>query len=410
MKKDTTVVILGGTRPHAELIKYLHSKGHRTVLIDYLDNPPAKSVADVHYQESSLDVEAVERIAKKENACYIMDICTDRAIPPAALVAEKLHLPHPYSYETSLIATNKNKMKSFLQKSNIPTSKFFKIATVGQASSICLEYPIIVKPSDASGSIGITKVDNFTSLKPALEYALQMSRNGQAVVEEYVDGTEIQMDCFVSDSHVYILDIKEKRKYPVKKLTLSYGSLIPARISERQRNRCIDICNRIAQNLNILNGPLYVQAIANNQNVYVIEFGLRFGGNLSFRILKDVSGVDIVSSSADAYMGNEVKLSPKGLSDEVYTTYHVFPRKGVFKIITGYEHLLENKTLEAFHVNKQSGITCEGNMTSKERLASFIIRAKDIEENNRKLRKVLDFVEVWDVLGNPIMRKDIYEL
>lgn len=410
MDKIVTIAVLGGSHPHAELIKFLHAKGHRTILIDYLDNPPAKSFADVHYQESSLDVEAVERIARKESASYIMDICTDRAIPPAAYVAEKLHLSHPYSYETSLIATNKNKMKSFLQDANIPTSKFIQISTIEQICDICLEYPLIVKPSDASGSIGITRVDNKESLKPSMEYALQMSRNGQAIVEEYIDGVEIQMDCFVSDEHVHVLDIKEKRKYTRDKLTLSYGSLIPARISDSQCNKCIDICNSIAQHLNILNGPLYVQAIANNQNVYVIEFGLRFGGNLSFKILKDVCGVDIVSSSAEAYMGNEVRLSPQEAYDGVYATYHIFPKEGVFKTITGFDNLLGDKTLEAFLINKPSGIECEGNMTSKERLASFIIRAKNIEENNRKLQKVLDSVEVWDMSDNPIMRKDIYEL
>ena len=111
MQEKGTIAILGGIRPHAELAKYLRSKGYKTVLIDYLPTPIAKDYVDIHYQESTLDVEAVERICREENVCSIMDLCTDRAIPPAAFVAERLGLKHPFSYETSLVVTNKNKMK-----------------------------------------------------------------------------------------------------------------------------------------------------------------------------------------------------------------------------------------------------------------------------------------------------------
>lgn len=410
MEPKESIIILGGSRPHAELIKYLRSKDYRTILIDYLPNPPAKDVADIHYQDSSLDVEAVERIAKEEGATHIMCICTDRAIPPAAYVAERLYLPHPYSYETSLIGTNKNRMKSMLHDAKIPTSCFYQVSSVLQIDEIELKYPLIVKPSDASGSIGITKADNKEELKSAIEYALQLSRNGQAVVEEYVIGTEIQMDCFVSDGHVYILDIKEKRKLSKEELSLSYGSLIPARISDWQKKRSVGICEKIAERLKIVNGPLYVQAIANETDVFVVEFGLRFGGNLSFRILKDVSGIDIISTTADAYLGLCDEIHPSTDFEGVYATFHIFPNKGQFKSITGYEELLKDGTIEVFHINKSIGIICDGNMTSKERLASFIVRSGSIEGVNQKLRRVLEKVEVWDEQNRPIMRKDIYEL
>ena len=410
MEKKESIIILGGSRPHAELIKYLRSKNYRTILVDYLPNPPAKDVADIHYQDSSLDVEAVERIAKEEMATHIMCICTDRAIPPAAYVAERLHLPHPYSYDTSLIATNKNKMKSMLCGAGIPTSRFFQINSVSQIDEIKLKFPLIVKPSDASGSIGITKVDKIEDLKSAVEYALQTSRNGQAIVEEFIVGTEIQMDCFISDGQLYILDIKEKRKMSIEELSLSFGSLIPARISDQQKNRCVEISNKTAESLKIANGPLYIQAIANEADVFVVEFGLRFGGNLSFKILKDISGVDIIKATAEAYLGLSNEIHPFTDFKDVYATFHIFPKKGQFKCITGYEQLLNDGTLEVFHINKSTGLICEGNMTSKERLASFIIRSKSIEGVNRKLRRVLEEVEVLDEQNKPIMRKDIYVL
>ena len=39
--RNKTVIVLGGTAPHIELIKQLKSRGYYVILVDYLDNPPA---------------------------------------------------------------------------------------------------------------------------------------------------------------------------------------------------------------------------------------------------------------------------------------------------------------------------------------------------------------------------------
>lgn len=408
MSKKKTVVILGGTRPHAELAKYLRKKEYRTVLIDYLSQPLAKEFVDIHYQESSLDVEAVERISRQEHASYIMNICTDRAIPPAAFVAERMNLVHPYSYETALMATNKNKMKAVMKEFGVPTSDFKPVTIAEDLNGLNLQYPLMVKPSDASGSIGISKVIDKKELVTAVNKALSLSRNHQAIVEEFVSGTEIQIDCFVLNGEVNVLDIKEKRKYTDEGFTLPYGSLIPARISEHTKIRSLEISQCISAALNIVNGPLYIQAIATENEVYVIEFGLRFGGGLSFRILKDMTGVDIIAATADAYLGEISCISIQKPVLPVYATYHIFPKAGIFANVIGLEELTRDGSIDTFYVNKPFNMECTGSMTSSERIASFTVRASSYEENDRKLKHILQVIDIVDNYGKSIMRKDIY--
>ena len=410
MSELNTVVILGGVRPHAELADYLRQKGYRTVLIDYLPHPFAKDHVDLHYQESTLDVAAVEQICRKEKVRYIMDLCTDRAIPPAAFVAERLGLDHPYSYETSLIVTNKIIMKAWLKSVGVPTSDFIAISSPEDIRNARLRYPLVVKPSDASGSIGVSKVDREQDMKDAVDKALSLSRNHQAIVEEFVLGTEIQIDCFVADGEVMVLDIKEKRKFSCDELTLSYGSLIPARISDEMKQRCHFISNRIATGLGIENGPLYIQAIVTDSDVSVIEFGMRFGGNLSFRIIKDMTGIDIIKAAADAYLGVKPNLTLRQPTHSVYATYHVFPRKGIFSDVTGSEELVAEGSIDTFYVHKPFGMKCTGNMSSSERLASFTIKSASCQEIERKIRHVLQTLDVLDEKGQSMMRKDIYEV
>ena len=51
-----TAIVLGGTSPHIALIQKLKDRGYYTILVDYLNNPPAKKVADMHIKESTLDM------------------------------------------------------------------------------------------------------------------------------------------------------------------------------------------------------------------------------------------------------------------------------------------------------------------------------------------------------------------
>lgn len=82
--------------------------------------------------------------------------------------------------------------------------------------------------------------------------------------------------------------------------------------------------------------------------------------------------------------------------------------QGVFKAVTGYEHLLQKGIFEYFVVNMHPNHECTGGLTSNERVGAFILRAANIQELNEKLRIVLDSIDVIDVEGNSIMRKDIY--
>ena len=65
-------IVLGGTVPHCELIRQLQTRGYYVILIDYLPNPPAKLVADEHIQESTLDKDAVLKVAVQRNASLVI--------------------------------------------------------------------------------------------------------------------------------------------------------------------------------------------------------------------------------------------------------------------------------------------------------------------------------------------------
>lgn len=409
MDNKENVIVLGGNVPHCSLIQELKTRGYNTILIDYLDNPPAKAIADEHIQESTLDQEKVLEIARKYNPKYVIDACIDRPIPVVGYVSEKLGLFCPFGHKESMIGTNKNLMKKMMIDNGIPTSRYVTITSLNQIENIDLNYPLIVKPSDASGSIGITKIDCQEELIDNISIALNHSRSGEAIVEEFVSGMEIQVDCFIAEGKCHILVIKEKRKFRTDILTLSYGSMIPALISEEVSIKIQEACDNITKILKLKNCPLFLQALVDDRNISIIEFGLRIGGMLSYKMIHQITGLNILSTAVDAYTERipSIKINP---IKTIYTTHHIFPKAGTVASVKGVNELLDKEIISDYTQFMTMGNSSEGKMESKDRIGTFTIVAKDLEEYQYKMKTAINVLDVLDADGNSIMRKDIYKL
>ena len=73
-----------------------------------------------------------------------------------------------------------------------------------------LGFPVIVKPSDNSGSRGISFIDCENSYDQAYEYAKENSLDGVVLVEEFVNGDEVSVEAFVENGEVRIIQITDK--------------------------------------------------------------------------------------------------------------------------------------------------------------------------------------------------------
>ena len=186
--RNKTAIVLGGTAPHIELIQQLKSRGHYVILVDYLDNPPAKEYADMHIQESTMDFEAVTRVAKTYNVQLVISACVDQANITACYVAEKLGLTKPYSFKIANDITNKGIMKKVMFDNNIPTTKYLYLEKDEELCDINLKYPVMVKPVDSCAASGVKKASNIVELKTFLKEAKEISRTGRTIIEEYFSG------------------------------------------------------------------------------------------------------------------------------------------------------------------------------------------------------------------------------
>jgi biotin carboxylase len=408
MKKNNVAIVLGGTFPHRELIQKLKNRGYYTLLIDYYENPIAKSAADEHIRESTLAKDKVLEIAKKKQAEIVISTCIDQANVTACYVAEKLNLPKPYSYDIAVNVTNKVLMKKIMCNNFIPTSKYYHINKISDFNAAALSFPIIVKPTDSNSSKGVRKI--YADEKNIINYvekSLALSRTGEAIIEEFKEGKEIGIDCIIKDSTAHIIMTRERRKIRSNSDAIQqiYGSFWPADITAETFEKLSIIAQKIAESFHLDNTPLMMQTIVNNNTINVIEFAPRIGGAENYRIIKMLTGYDIIDAAIDSFFNHPIKLNLNQYNGYVSDNY-IYAKPKYFGNLVINDSV--KSIIEYYNVYKNKGTEIGEEISSNNRIGVFTVKSDTIEGLNEKINLVLKNIEVYDIDGNPIMRKDIY--
>ena len=409
MKKKPIAIVLGGTNPHIALIENLKNRGYHTVLIDYFKNPVAKKAADEFVRESTLDQEFVLRFARKKKADLVITTCLDHANVTACYTAEKLHLPAPYSYKTALNVTNKLLMKQIMVESGIPTSRFITVDNSTLPKTIDLNYPLVVKPSDSNGSKGVRRANDQNELAAYLDDAIKNSRIGNAIIEEFIFGNEFSLDCFIKDKKTHVIMVRKKynRYENGKSVIHCYASLAPAPIHPKVIEKAKKIVDKITEVFGLDNTSMLVQLMVNKEDVKIIEFAARVSGGMPYKIVKLNTGFDLIDATIDSYLGIEKKIV-YSKSRHYYATNNIYASPGYFGYVTGYRELLEKKIIDGFYFYKTQGMSVGDDMAGNNRIGSFIIRADAKRELLAKIKEAFEKINVYDIDGKPIMRKDVY--
>ena len=404
-------IVLGGTVPHRALIQNLQRRGYFTVLIDYLESPPASTVADRHVRHSALDKEAVLNCAVALNASLVISTCVDQANLVACAVAASLKLPAPYSLDTAKLVTNKGLMKRRLVASGIPTARFVTGASWQDFERHQLQYPVVVKPIDSNGSKGVVKVDDRSQLRAPTEAALSMSRSNRALIEEWVPGREVAIDSYILDGHAHLLLSRERRRIrdlqagtDVQQIT---GSVWPAQLDAEVLTEFESLATRIASAFDLNNTPLMIQAIVHENTLHVIEFAPRIGGGENYRIIPFATGADIIDYSVDSWLGQQPELAYSPPTQIVADLY-IYADPCEFGQLLGISDLVDRGVALYGEVYKREGEAITAELTSNQRVGAIVVAGSSEEDVLHRIRVASRIIRVLDTSGRDVMRTDIY--
>ena len=308
MKK---ILLLGGSAQQLVAIKAAKELGYYTIVCDYLPDNPGQYEADKFYATSTTDIEAVYEIAKEEQINGILAYASDPAALPAEIVAEKLGLPTNPAKSVGILGL-KYPWRKFLHDNGFACPKFYPFNPQTPIDEIKnniknFTFPFVVKPTDSSGSKGVTRLDDWNGLEKAISRADEYSRNKVLLVEEFIQRGYpyvIGGDIFVWNGKIVLYGEMECLRDMVRSPLIPIGKKKPAAINEKQKRFVYNELQRVITALNIRFGEMNIEILLDkDDNVHFLELGPRAGGNMIPIQLSDAFGIDLVKANVQAAIG-----------------------------------------------------------------------------------------------------------
>lgn len=317
--KQKKILLLGGSAQQVVAIKKAKELGYYTVLCDYLPDNPGQHVADKYYNASTTDVEAVYEIARNECVDGILAYASDPAALPAAIVCERLGLPTNPAKSVEILGL-KYPWREFLKNNGFacPKAAAFKPDISAKEFARMVDgfsFPLVVKPTDSSGSKGVSVLENLDNLAEAIRWADSYSRNKILIAEEFIKRgfpNVIGGDIFVYNGEIVLYGAMSCLRGDHGKGLVPIGKKKPNGLKENENRKVRDELQRLVTILGIRFGELNIEVLLDEcGDVHFLELGPRAGGNMIPLQLSDAFGVDLVKANVQAAMGVDPLVRPQ---------------------------------------------------------------------------------------------------
>ena len=242
----------------------------------------------------------------------IMSFGVDPGVVSASYVQNKMGLPSFGPFESVEILQNKDKFRAFLANNgfNVPQAKGFDSIDAAMSEIYWYPWPVIVKPTDAAGSKGVTRVDRPEDLKPALEYAMEHSISGHIIVEEFIEkaGCSSDTDSMSVDGKLVFTSFCAQRfdvnaTNPYTPAAYSW----PSTFTKEQEDYLKSEIQRLITLLGLKTVVYNIETrIGTNGKPYIMELTPRGGGNRLCEMLRYATGVDMITAITRAIVGDPI--------------------------------------------------------------------------------------------------------
>jgi carbamoylphosphate synthase large subunit len=294
------------------IIKAAHELGYYVITADYIPDNIAHKYSDEYVNVSIIDKEAVLKVAKEKQIDGIMSFGVDPGVVAASYVQNKMGLPSFGPFESVEILQNKDKFRAFLANNgfNVPQAKGFDSIEAAMNEINWYPWPVIVKPTDAAGSKGVTRVDRPEDLKPALEYAIEHSISGHIIIEEFIEkaGCSSDTDSMSVDGKLVFTSFCAQRfdvnaTNPYTPAAYSW----PSTFTKEQEDYLKSEIQRLITLLGLKTVVYNIETrIGTNGKPYIMELTPRGGGNRLCEMLRYATGVDLITAITRAIVGDPI--------------------------------------------------------------------------------------------------------
>ena len=291
-----TVLFVGAGRHQRRAIQRAKELKLRVVAVDR--NPDALGLQEadiakvVDYADPRAVIKAVGRI--KLNG--VLTVSADSAVPAVAAIAEELGLPG-IGVETAHLMTHKVAMRRRLADAGVPQPRFAALRTLAERHRALDEVglPAVLKPADSGGQRGVFRIESMDDIEAHLHEALIISPTGEAILEEFVEGTEMNGIVIAHGGEQIPLTLSDRLRPSGIGFGVGWIHVYPAAVYGHQLEESERVATHGVKALGLDNGIAFPQLIATpGGDVVMVECAARIPGGQMADLVRHAVGIDLV--------------------------------------------------------------------------------------------------------------------
>lgn len=410
------LLILGGNPETTALVEVANSMGIKTIVSSARQTDAAKKAAWKAYDVDGMDVPGLVSLAREEQVDGVLVGVADILVPAYCKVCNALDLPCYATQEIVDVFSFKDVFKSTCERYGIHgIPEYYLDAELKREDLDQIRYPVMVKPVDNGGGVGMTVCYGEEELRKGVETALAASGVKRFIVEKYMQCDDMGMyytfkDGYCSASCIYDRYTSDEQK---GKSRVCLGGIYPSKHLEEYFSRMHDNAVRMFKNIGIQNGVLMLSAFYENGEFYVYDTGFRLQGEAPHLLMKAIHGFDqremlirfaLTGSegSIDLVAEDDTRLRGKWAA-----TLWFLLKEGKIAKIEGLDQWERDERVVANIQRLQEGSTVLPEWIGNEK--QVLTRLYLVCDNRRELADTLkyymDVVKVVDGNGNSLLLK-----
>ncbi|TXS80653.1 ATP-grasp domain-containing protein [Streptomyces sp. me109] len=237
---------------------------------------------------------------------------TEWYLVPVARLARQLGL-RTTTPEAMQACRNKTTSRALFARHGVPSAASVSVRTLAEAVAAAQQigYPLVLKPAAHAASIGVIRADTPEQLTAAFAFADQTAGLGQestsVLVEEYLDGPEVSVECVTYRGETTVVAVTRK--------TVSAPPFF------EELAHCVDaadplldvvtpVARAAIRALGITDGVCHVEMRLVDGRPRLVEVNGRIAGDMIGHLVRLATGIDLPRAAADIACGRAPDLTP----------------------------------------------------------------------------------------------------
>lgn len=398
-----SIFILGGSMLQMPTILKAKDKGLFVYVLDYDPECAAKDVANKFLLISTIDKEAVLKAAREYKPDYIMTSTSDMPVRTVAWVNENLSVKGAISYEDSICATDKSKMRIRMKENNVPIPDFYILESFEDFEKLYDNLPdslkpvFVLKPADNAASRGVKLIDTTAldkgSLEDIWENTKKYSRGGVVLAEEYMEGAEVSVESVTVDGVTHIITITDKKVTKVPYF-VETGHTEPSRLPLEVQEDIKKVALLAIKAACIYNGPSHTEIKVTDKGAKLVEIAARLGGDfITSRLVPLSSGVNLNECELNIVLGEEVPF--QRTIEKGSAIRFIQAKEGKIKKILGVDKAMSMPGVEEVVLYKKVGDIVPPLHSSSDRIGHVIATGEDAAQAELNCENALSKICVY---------------